>query len=261
MEESRNNYQDKYRDLYDFAPVAYFTLTHKGIIREVNLTGAMLLGMTRSKLIGRGFGYFVVPESLNHWDRHILSVLGHEEKQSCDLTLRREDGSSFDIRLESIRINAPAEQQREDSDGHVILTAVSDITEQKRVTELIREREKRFRLFYESSPLAYQSLDVDGRFIEINQAWLDMMGYERSAVIGKWFGDFLVPEHAELFRQRFVRFFELGEARNVEFTMIHQSGKFIRAIFDGNIGYDEDGTPVQTHCVLKDITEIKRLEE
>ena len=81
LEESRNNYQDKYRDLYDFAPVGYFTLTHKGIIREVNLTGAMLLGMKRPKLIGRGFGYFVVPESLDRWDQHIITLMGMKKNR------------------------------------------------------------------------------------------------------------------------------------------------------------------------------------
>lgn len=52
LEESR----DKRQGLYDFAPVGYFTLTHNGIIKDVNLTGATLLGMPRPKLIGRGFG-------------------------------------------------------------------------------------------------------------------------------------------------------------------------------------------------------------
>ena len=69
--------------------------THKGLIEEVNLTGAALLGMPRPKLIERGFGHFVSPNSLDLWDKHIISVLGHEEKQTCDLRLLREDESSF----------------------------------------------------------------------------------------------------------------------------------------------------------------------
>ena len=63
LEESR----DRYQDLYDFAPVGYFTLTHKGFISEVNLTGARLLGAPRPKLINMRFGYFVAPESQDHY--------------------------------------------------------------------------------------------------------------------------------------------------------------------------------------------------
>ncbi len=78
LEVSRN----KYQDLYDFAPIGYFTLTHKGLITEVNLTGAALLGMSHPKLIGCGFGHFVATESLDQWDKHVISVLGNEEAQT-----------------------------------------------------------------------------------------------------------------------------------------------------------------------------------
>ena len=38
---------EKYTDLYDFAPVGYFSLDERGVIREVNLTGAAMLGVER----------------------------------------------------------------------------------------------------------------------------------------------------------------------------------------------------------------------
>ncbi len=69
LEESRDKYQDKCQNLYDVAPVGYFTLTRKGLIKEVNLSGAALVGIPRQELIGRGFNYFVAPESLRLWNK------------------------------------------------------------------------------------------------------------------------------------------------------------------------------------------------
>ena len=51
--------RERYMDLYDFAPVGYFTLDRFGSILEANLTGAKLLGAERSTLVGGRFGHYV----------------------------------------------------------------------------------------------------------------------------------------------------------------------------------------------------------
>ena len=58
----------RYQNLYDFAPLGYFTLDDQGQIREVNLTGASLLGKQRSVLLGRHFAAFLHPESGNEFE-------------------------------------------------------------------------------------------------------------------------------------------------------------------------------------------------
>src|SRR6187401_600366 len=56
LEESR----DRYVDLYDFAPIGYMTINPGGMIREINLTGAALLGRERGHVVGLPFNSFVV---------------------------------------------------------------------------------------------------------------------------------------------------------------------------------------------------------
>src|SRR5580658_6849312 len=62
LRESRTQVEaalERYTDLYDFAPVGYFTFSADGTIREVNLPGARLLGLERTRLVGGHFGTFV----------------------------------------------------------------------------------------------------------------------------------------------------------------------------------------------------------
>jgi PAS domain S-box-containing protein len=129
------------------------------------------------------------------------------------------------------------------------------------VEDVLRESEERFRSFYEKTPLGYQSLGQDGHFIEVNQAWLDMLGYTRDEVIGKPFGDFLHPDWQEHCKENFSRFLAIGEILGVELEMVRKDDAIITVFFNGKIVRDEKGNFKQTHCVLLDITGRKKAEE
>ncbi|NJO69875.1 MAG: PAS domain S-box protein [Bacteroidetes bacterium] len=102
--------------------------------------------------------------------------------------------------------------------------------------------------------------DFDGNFIEVNQQWLDTLGYERDEVIGKWFGDFLTSTFKDGFRNRFPVFKAQGHIHS-EFEMVHKNGTVLFIAFDGRIGFDLNGAFKQTHCILQDITERKKAEQ
>jgi len=123
-----------------------------------------------------------------------------------------------------------------------------------------RSLEERNRSIYENLPLAYQSLDESGCFLDVNKRWLEALGYTRHEVIGKWFGDFLAPAQKDLLKQRFSLFKERGEVRDVDFEMVAKDGSRIFVTFNGKVGYDSHMAFKQTHCVLSDITERKKVE-
>lgn len=137
---------------------------------------------------------------------------------------------------------------------------VSDITERMLAEQSMREDGARFENLFQQAPLGYQSLDEEGRFLEVNERWLETLGYSRGEVIGRWFGDFLAPEFADAFRERFPLFKARG-AIHSEFEMMHKDGERRVIAFEGRIGHNPDGTFKQTHCILADITERNAAEK
>ncbi len=137
---------------------------------------------------------------------------------------------------------------------------VGHIADRNRAEGALRESESHFRLLYEQLPVPYQSLNSDGHIIDVNEAWLRVLGYCRDEVIGRWFGSFLSPGMADLFLERFSCFKAAGDVHGAEFDMVRKDGTIVTVTFEGRIGHDEQGGFRQTHCVFSDITERRRAE-
>ncbi len=128
-------------------------------------------------------------------------------------------------------------------------------------TKALRKSEQKFRLLYEKAPLGYQALDINDHFIDVNQAWLDTMGYSREEVIDRWFGDFIAPNCMEHYWQAFSSFSKTGEIHSEEFELLKKDGSSLMVLFEGNVSYDEMGRFLQSHCMFIDITKQKQAEK
>lgn len=134
---------------------------------------------------------------------------------------------------------------------------------ENRIRELEAERKSanRFRLLFMNAPMPYQSLDENGNFIEVNQTFLDVLGYTREELIGRNFGDLLHPDWVSHFKENFPRFKAIGEVLGVEFEMVKKDGSTILVSFNGKIQRDDRGHFQRTHCIFHDISEQKLAEK
>ena len=131
LEDSR----DLYADLYDFAPVAYANLNDAGVIVDLNLTAAQMLGRERRRFVGFPLITFVVREDIGKALRHLGdSVRGGEQPTRTELRLKRADGTELPVELLS-RVAGAA--------GHAtVRTAIIDRTDRHAASA---ERERRVR--------------------------------------------------------------------------------------------------------------------
>jgi PAS domain S-box-containing protein len=122
----------RYFDLYELAPVGYFTLNEQGLILEVNLTAATLLGVVRGALVKKLLTKFIFPEDQDIYYRHRKLLFETGAPQVCELRLVKKDADPF-----WVRIDATAAQ---DVDGTTLCRATMiDITERKQIETEIRK--------------------------------------------------------------------------------------------------------------------------
>ncbi len=137
-----------------------------------------------------------------------------------------------------------------------------DVSEEKEESQRqLAESEERFEALFERAPLAYQALDSNGRFKRVNRAWEEQLGYSRDEILGTSFGELLVPGSAFSFEERFAAFRKQGHVEGVEWVMRKKNGQTAIFVFDGRVALDERGGFLQTHCILKDVTDRRVVEK
>jgi PAS domain S-box-containing protein len=177
-----------YADLYDFAPTGYLTLDREGTIRLVNLIGARLLGVERSRLVQRRFGQFVVESDRRAFSDFLEKVFGSEAKECCEVTLLREGLQPLTVHIEGTR----------SAEGQDCRAVMLDITERKRAETALRMSEARSRSLVEiieSTPDFVGMVDSLGHVLYLNCGGRRMVGLTDAADISRLsIADFHPPE-------------------------------------------------------------------
>jgi PAS domain S-box-containing protein len=247
----------KYADLYDFSPVGYFTFDRNGSIREVNHTGAGMLGLEKRSLIAGPFQNFIEPAGRAAFRSHLDEVFRTQTLQTCEVDLRGKNGILFAAQLQSIVANI--------GEGTVdtCRTALSDITERKKAEQALRESEERLRLAHRAANIGAFEWNVQtgvnvwtpqleamygldrGEFGKTQPAWERLVHPEdRAAALG-------------LVDQAFVT----GDPIEGEWRAVRRDGSvhWIAARFQAF--KDAAGKPLRLSGVNMDITQRKQAEE
>jgi len=116
-------------DLYEFAPVGYVTLDAQGVLRDVNLTGSRMMGLERTRLIGRRFTHVLAVESRSVFDIFLAKAFKSRNKEIHETVLCPDGAEALAVELAATASDNAQE----------CLLVVTDITKRKRAEQVCKE--------------------------------------------------------------------------------------------------------------------------
>ncbi|MDD2635263.1 MAG: PAS domain S-box protein [Bacteroidales bacterium] len=229
-------------------------LNQTGVIIECNNQIKKTLGYDKNEIIGQLLNKIIHPKYIKKANNSLSDAQKTGNTPCHEIKMVKKNKSLIDVNINFSGINQVGEEYEK------TICSINVLTKSEIKQNLLENEEKQKTLF-ENIPLAFQSLDENGCFININPAWSKTLGYEYNEVIGKSFSDFLHEDWKEHFRQNFPKFKKRGYINNVQFKMRHKNGKHIHVSFEGIISYNLDGSFKQTYCVFQDITKREQATE
>jgi PAS domain S-box-containing protein len=171
LEEVRTS-DERYKDLYEDAPDAYFTLDHKGTILLCNRTGAEMLQCSTNRLIGTSFEQYLVETSRKGFKEWLYLTAQNSVTVPLETQIARHNHDILDVRINSKR-------SEDNEHGSIVLITIRNVTYQKSA-----ERH----LFYLANALEQTAdivciMDDQGKIQYVNKAFEDSTGYQMKEVL------------------------------------------------------------------------------
>ena len=251
--------EERYRDLYENAPSAYLSISPvDGKILHCNTAALRLFGydmetmMTLKIFILNGNS----PQGLSRFQEIFRLLKTNHSIKDVELQVTHKDGYPVWISLSAESIK--------DAGGNIIENRfmMTDITARKKAEEALRRSEEKYRDLYESNKDGIITCDIEGSIIDVNQAYLDMLGYSKEEIRrlniqqltpSRWHRE----ENNILRKQIMTR----GYSDEYEKEYVKKDGTVFPVSMRLWLIKDGTGKSSGMWGIARDITERKRLEE
>jgi PAS domain S-box-containing protein len=164
------------------------------------------------------------------------------------------DGREFPVEVSS----NPLETEK----GMLVISAIRDVTERKRIETELRDSEERFRRVFEEGPLGIALVARDHRFLKVNNALCQMLGYPEEDLLQKTFADITHPDDLRADVELVERLFR-GEIPlyRMQKRYVKRTGEIIWINLTASLLRDRASDSLQRLTMIEDVTEIKRSQE
>ncbi len=252
VERALRESEDRYRTFFETTGCATIIIDEDMTVSLANGEFERLSGFGKAEIEGRGnWMDFIAPE-----DKARLAEY-HQMRRSGSQAAPRNYEFKFIDRSGNVRpifmtiALIPGTKRS--------VASLLDITDRKRMEEALRESERRYRTLFEESRDAIYLNRLDGRFVDVNQSMLDLLGYTKKEMLGFKASDLYVDaSRREGFRREIE---ENGFVREYEIRLRKKDGSEIDCLVTSTFWRAHDGAVLGYNGIIHDITERKRGEE
>lgn len=229
-------------------------LTKEGIIQWANAEWRRMFGFTHeSEYVGQPTGIMYSTKAEYTASREAVygklekGVLGETHSQ-----FMRRDGSQFQGYLRSTYLDP----SRPDKGT---LSSISDVTEIMRAERALRASEERYKALFEDSRDAVFVTSRDGEYIEVNNAFCDLLGYDRSE-LGSLKAQQLYMDaaHRSVFQDALEK---AGSLKDYPVNVCTKEGTVLEVLVSATVRHDHEGAIVGYQGIIRDVTRSRQLEK
>jgi PAS domain S-box-containing protein len=249
--------EEKYRNIVELAPDGIITADLKGVVTSCNPAFSKLTGYSEDEIVGKHFTKLPTLrlKDIPRYMKIFNSVIRNKVPKPFQLTWFHKDGTA---RLGEVHLARMREGNR-----IVGFQAIArDITERKRTEERLRLSEEKYRTLIENLNVGvYRATPgIEGRFIDVNPAFVTMLGYEtKEKVLKLRVSDvYINPVDRATFNEKISAH---GSVKNEELWLKKKDGTPIIVSDTATTVYGADGTLLYFDGILEDITERKQAED
>jgi two-component system, cell cycle sensor histidine kinase and response regulator CckA len=247
--------RDPARLLFERTDRFVCTLDLQGRFTSINPGGVAISGYSAEELIGRYANELIAPEQRELAAQRFAERLAGDASAEATSVLLRRDGTRIPVSIASTLIE-------ENGKATGVLGIVSDVSEQNRTNEALLQSERRFRGSFESASIGMAIVATDGRFLEINHAFCELLGYDAETMIARTFQQITHPD--DLARDLdHVRRTLAGEldSYQMEKRYVRAGGSHVWVMLSVTLVRGADGTPLHFVAHAQDIDARKRADE
>jgi len=255
-EEALRESEEKYRTILEGIEEGYFEVDLAGNMTFFNDSLCKITGFLPGELMGMNNREYTTPQTAKMMYQVFNKIYrtGKPER-IMDYEIITKNGST--------RVLEMSASLMRDSTGQPVgfRGVVRDITERKQAEEELRESEERYRALFDRTLSCVYLHDFEGRFIDANDAALNLLGRTRKEIPSLDFYSFVGEDQLPTASRNLEEILRTGLQKTpTEFKLKKKDGSYVWVVTEASLIYRE-GNPYAVQGIARDITEQKRAEE